>query len=463
MTGFMRRVRAMTEEVGLKRGRPILIAIRVPDSAEFSRDLGLDVERWLAEGLADILITTCYFRLNPWEVSVELGHKYGAAVYPCLSDSRVTGESRFKRGSVESYRGRAANAWLAGADGIHTFNLFHPKSPLWQQIGSVAALRGLDKLFFVTVRDGSPESWLAGGSRYSALPILTPNRPLALEAGSTAEVELVVGEDVKAAQAAGLAPVATAHVRLQGTCDPARLALALNGQTLPAPKPVQDWLDFAVAPEALVTGSNRVTIHLAPAAPQALAPVAWSVTYEGKALPDKTWLRDSFGGNTVVEVRDGALLIADRGTANGEYCYFRSNLGLGRKGESVIEVRVKVISGVSSLIFGNGTTGQRLRFYPDRVEFYHDTAAKVVMDTTDDFHTYRLTIRGEDAALAIDGQPKLDGKGCFRAGRTGYRNGFAFGAANSPEVGEALWSTVRARSDGLAVADLVVSVRYPQK
>jgi len=31
--------------------------------------MGLDVERWLGEGLVDILITTCYFRLSPWSTA----------------------------------------------------------------------------------------------------------------------------------------------------------------------------------------------------------------------------------------------------------------------------------------------------------------------------------------------------------------------------------------------------------
>jgi hypothetical protein len=461
MTELMRRVRAMTEEVGLKRGRPVLVAIRVPDSVEFSLGLGLDLERWLAEGLADILVTTCYFRLNPWAASVELGHRHGVAVYPCLSDSRVQGETRFRRSSVESYRGRAANAWQAGADGLHLFNLFDPSSPVWRQIGSPESLRGLDKLYFVTVRDGSPEAWLAGGRRHGSVPILTPHSPLTLEPGGSAEVDLDVGEDIPAAQAAGLAPTMTAHVRLLGLAKPSRFRLSLNGQPLAAPRAAEDWLDFPVAAEALLAGSNRVTLALADAGDlPAGSAETWPVRFEGTALPDRSWSKDLPATNCVAELRDGALLIADRGTADGDYCYFRHTVGPGRRGETVIEAKVKVLSGVSSLILGNGATGQRLRLYPDRVEFYHDPAAKVTMDTTDAFHVYRLTVRGEDAALAVDGEPRLDGKGCFRAGRSGYRLGIAFGAANSPEVGEALWGFVRARGSGAIVADVALSVRY---
>jgi hypothetical protein len=464
MTELLRRVRTMTEEVGLQRGRPILVAIRVPDSVEFSHDLGLDLERWLAEGLADILITTCYFRLNPWEASVELGHRYGVAVWPCLSDSRVQNETRFRRSSVECYRGRALNAWQAGADGIHVFNLFNPKSPLWSQIGSAESLRGLDKLYFVTVRDGNPDSWLANGRRYGSVPILTPQSPLILEPGGSAELELVAGEDIGAAQALGLAPVLTVHLRTQGLGDSNRLSLALNGQPLSGAAAVDDWLDFPLPLDAFVPGSNRVTLGLAPSeAPASSAAETWAVRFEGTALPGREWTKDPPATHCIVEVREEALLIADRGTGSGDYCYFRQGLPVGRRGETVIEAEVKVLSGVSSLIFGNGATGQRLRLYPDRVEFYHDPAVRFALDTTDGFHVYRLTIRGEDVALAIDGQPRLDGRGCFRAGRSGYRNGIAFGAANSPETGEALWRSVRARGSAAAVADMVLAVGYGQR
>ncbi len=464
LTGLMRRVRSLTEEVGMQRGRPILVAIRVPDSVGFSRDLGFDLEHWLGEGLVDILITTCYFQLNPWPVSVELGHRYGVAVYPCLSDSRVLGETRFRRHSFESLRGRASNAWLAGPDGLHLFNEFNPASPFWKELGSPATLVGKDKLFFVTMRDGNPASYLAGGGMYSTLPVLTPGSPLALEPGVAAPVELLVGEDVAAAVAANRVPQATLHVRTVGLADPGRLSAACNGTPLAAAIPAADWLDFPLPASALNRGSNRFELTLAAPAVDATAKAeAWGVQFVGGALPGKEWSRDQTGArNVAVEVRADALLIADRGTANGEYCYYRHPLSIGGRGEAVIEVRVKVISGVSALIFGNGATGQRLCFYPDRVEFYHDRAAKVMLDTTTDFHLYRLIVRGDEAQLLIDGQPRLDGKGCFRGGRPGYRSGVAFGAANSPEVGEALWSLVRARSDAAVVADLLVSVRYPQ-
>ncbi len=47
MTQLMRRIRIMTEEVAQLRGKPILLAVRVPDSTEYAKACGLDVETWL--------------------------------------------------------------------------------------------------------------------------------------------------------------------------------------------------------------------------------------------------------------------------------------------------------------------------------------------------------------------------------------------------------------------------------
>ncbi len=45
--------------------------------------------------------------------------------------------------------------------------------------------------------------------------------------------------------------------------------------------------------------------------------------------------------------------------------------------------------------------------------------------------------------------------------RAGYaRNQVSFGAANSPMIGEAYWSAVKARAAGLVLRDLAVSVSY---
>ena len=56
MTSLHRRIRRLTDEAAARRGRPILLTVRVPDTFEQSMNIGLDVKAWLNEDLVDILI-----------------------------------------------------------------------------------------------------------------------------------------------------------------------------------------------------------------------------------------------------------------------------------------------------------------------------------------------------------------------------------------------------------------------
>ena len=56
LTSFMRDVREMLQKEAANRGRPFLLAARVPDSVEGCRTDGIDLEAWAAEGLVDVLI-----------------------------------------------------------------------------------------------------------------------------------------------------------------------------------------------------------------------------------------------------------------------------------------------------------------------------------------------------------------------------------------------------------------------
>jgi len=266
MTELMARVRTMTEEVGLRRGRPILVAVRVPDSVGYCRDMGFDIESWLGNGLVDLLITTCYFRLNPWEYSVELGHRHDVPVYPCLSDSRVRGETRFQRSSAASYRGRAMNAWAAGADGLHLFNFFDPHASLWRELGDPEALRVMDKLYFVTVRDGDPRSFLAKGREYRTTPLFGPSHPRPLAAGRPVKLGIVIGDDLPAAERRGRRPNVTLHLEAPAIQKANQLRVRLNGRELADGVVTSGWVDYPVPLACAKHGANEVEIAVEPSA-----------------------------------------------------------------------------------------------------------------------------------------------------------------------------------------------------
>jgi hypothetical protein len=252
MTALIRRIRAMTEEAGQQRNRPILIAIRVPDSTEYCKLIGLDLERWLAEGLVDLLIVSGYIQLNPWEYSVQLGHRYGVKVYPSLDESRVRDEgARNLRGTVAAYRGRALNAWSAGADGIYLFNFFDPHSPLWRELGDPAALRKVDRNYFASVRGvgGVP----VPHQGFIRVPTLNPASPVSIARQKPGRVEFRVGENfADASEPARLG----LRLRFKSTPGAGQLQAVLNQQQLPGGEIRDQWLEYRLEANLLRPGIN---------------------------------------------------------------------------------------------------------------------------------------------------------------------------------------------------------------
>ncbi len=260
MTAMLRRIRTMADEVGRARGRPILIATHVPDSADYCRAIGLDLERWLADDLLDVLIPAGYFQLNDWETSVALGHRYGVKVYPSLDETRLKDETAVAlRMTDRGYRARAANVWASGADGVYLFNFFTPESSRWRELGDPRVLARLDKDYFASFRG---VGIAAGGNlpfpTYQHLETLNPTRPKTLTPGGKSAARLRVGEDVRTAGAVTLA------LRLQFSPAPAALPLTvrLNGKTLTASRTEKDWIEFAVTPLEVRAGFNDVETSL---------------------------------------------------------------------------------------------------------------------------------------------------------------------------------------------------------
>lgn len=269
MTELLRRIRVMTETEGMKRGRPFLLSVRVPDSIEYSRDIGLDLERWLGDGLIDLMAVSGYFQLNDWDYSVALGRKHRVKVYASLDESRVKDvNARNLRMTEAAYRGRAAAVWAAGADGIYMFNSFNPVSPLWRELGDPRSLAKQDQDFFGSVRGLNN----AGGNNlpldaYVRVETLNPARPKNLTPGSKAVATLRVGE--------GFASAGALKLRVQFAVPPdaARLRVSVNGGALAAPTVVDTWLEFTPPTSALRVGSNRVEVALNS---DATNPAAWT-------------------------------------------------------------------------------------------------------------------------------------------------------------------------------------------
>ncbi|WP_372935610.1 hypothetical protein [Mariniphaga sediminis] len=202
-TDMLIQIRKMTERVGMEKGKPILILVRVPDGIEYCRGMGVDLQRWMSEGLVDIVVGSGLFRLNPWKYLVEEGHRYGVKVYAGLSEPRVKKEHPFLiRRQNAVYRARSAAAWEAGADGLYIFNEYNTRSQYLSEIGSAEKLKTKNNLYFATYLNWNPESSMGSiknGKKYVNLPLLTPVNPAILDS-SPVTFPLEIGDESNPAE-----------------------------------------------------------------------------------------------------------------------------------------------------------------------------------------------------------------------------------------------------------------------
>ncbi len=275
MTGFLRELRGITEEIGHKRGRPILVAVRVPDSIGYCRAVGIDIERWLQEKLFDIEIASGYFQLNKWRTTATLAHKYGAKFYASLDESRISQKNAISgRGTPAFYYARIAAAMADGCDGVYHFNLEYDSLNLIGRIDPNQT-EGFNKLYFATERgSGGYRSWhfLKNGDRFNVLPKLDPGEPKKLEQDKPYVFSITVGDDLTSDFAKELHPTAFVQI-LTNIEDSQRLVFACNGQVIRPRTFFEGSYAYDIPISLLVKGENEFWLTLKDGVAQKDAPV----------------------------------------------------------------------------------------------------------------------------------------------------------------------------------------------
>jgi hypothetical protein len=226
MTEFVRQVRRSLNEIGKERGRPYLLAVRVPDTPAMARRSGFDTETWLREGLMDLLIVGGGYmpysgRLKEF---VDLAHQHQVPAYPCVNHFR---------GPVQM-RSLASNFRALGGDGFYLFNFYgvtgKEVNPGWgasdasslREVGSVETLRGRDKVYLADT--GETRHYIGYSNPESQFPVrIVGGRP----------VELVVGDDVRAAEKDGSLEELRLHFTVANVDKPEHVAVQINGVTVP--------------------------------------------------------------------------------------------------------------------------------------------------------------------------------------------------------------------------------------
>ena len=209
MTDFIQRIRSRLDEVGEKQGRHLDLLVRVPPTLYDSARIGLDVERWMKEGLVDIVAAGGGF--IPFEQPIR---EFVQAADG--TDCQILGSFEALRWALdeEVLRALAARFWDAGVDGFYLFNYFNTPNE-WKRrvLGEMVhrdSLPRLNKRYELDHSDRieSKESHL-GAFRYAVphvqLPVLLEETlpqggsilvmDVADDAGAASSVQLGLGFD----------------------------------------------------------------------------------------------------------------------------------------------------------------------------------------------------------------------------------------------------------------------------
>lgn len=262
MTQLMRDLKAITEEVGRKKNRPIVIAMRMPDSVGYDLAVGADIVTWFREKLVDIWIGGGYFLLNPLAESVKLAHSHGVKFYWSLDESRIPEMAKRTkkpilpgRNSDAFYAARYAAAREAGCDGVYLFNLEYAAMKRIASIDPRDPAKA-DKVYFAMDRGSggySPQSWLKDGMRFNNLPPIDPNRPLKLKAGEPYAFKMFFGNDFTAG--------ANVTVDVLTGLKSGSPTVRVNGKAYPCKAAGDGRFTFRAPLDALHRGTNGFAVE----------------------------------------------------------------------------------------------------------------------------------------------------------------------------------------------------------
>ncbi len=232
MTSLVGHVRERMNEVGEERGRELKLAVRVPVTIADSTRIGLDVARWMADGLVDTVVVGgghIPFE-TPVREFVEAARGTDCLVYGCITASRYL--------DPRNIRALASRFLSHGAAGTYLYN-FYTMSREWNErtfseISDPVTLSRLDKRYeldrtgpFYPCRDHGCAFRYASPS--AQLPITLKED----YSGLGPVLRLEINDDLEAAGAAGSLGACGLSLKLDNFTQDDELQVRVNQQTFP--------------------------------------------------------------------------------------------------------------------------------------------------------------------------------------------------------------------------------------
>ena len=241
LTAFHRRVRDTLDREGKKKGRKLLLSVRVPQTLEECEKLSLDIPAYVREGLIDMLCPNDWGSTDynaPYDTFAELTADSDCRLYPAVAPYPSRGVYPRNLMSLAAYCGAVRNFYAQGADGFSTFNftyhwsgrmgMAYPGVPenYPKAFALLAALRDHREL---ANKDRHYVFYPLQKTGFPALADQSADRiTLARSAGARGAYTFRIAETLTSAEKA------LVTFRTVGLMPDDRVEIDLNGQTVPA-------------------------------------------------------------------------------------------------------------------------------------------------------------------------------------------------------------------------------------
>ncbi len=172
------------------------------------------------------------------------------------------------------------------------------------------------------------------------------------------------------------------------------------------------------------------------------ADVVWEKSYDANTDPISWgWTQHRYNGNGAI--MGSGICTIDAMYKDANYLYYDFNGGNtsefdGTSGTTTIEFRMKLdaASGPHDFFVADGSKKYDLTFSNTSVG---GPDPAVMMDTTDDFHIYRIVIQNSSADLYIDNNPT----GYYHPGHSSSVNDVQWGDIRTDYKSKAYWDYIR--------------------
>jgi len=215
MTDLVRRIRAMLDALGAKRGKRLGLGVRVPERLAKCQAAGLDVPGWAAAGLIDMInvsssyIHTIELGIEEFKAQAHRARVYGEMNYVLYQTPKNKFGRRYT--TPEIYRASALNLLSRGADGLSLFN--YDYVPEKQRVPMAAALKRITDVEYLRTVDKDYPVYRGFGS---------------LPATNEASIRLAIPDDARQFRRAML------RVEIKEDVKSRDFEVRLNGQPLAA-------------------------------------------------------------------------------------------------------------------------------------------------------------------------------------------------------------------------------------